>query len=116
MSATAQLSELAELRGKTDRELVSIIENALEVGLLIAATDTHVDSAGPLQGRAEEIYANTLMLISKVENLGERRRLESRLQQLLAQRDQDGPAPKLLIAAPSSTYISKKVQLLVISI
>jgi len=32
MTATAQLSKLAELRAKTDRDLVSIIDNALEVG------------------------------------------------------------------------------------
>ena len=30
----------------------------------------------------EEIYANTVMLISKVENLRERRRLEGKLKQL----------------------------------
>ena len=82
MSATAQLSKLAELRAKTDQDLVSIIDNALEVGLLIAATETHVDSARPFHGRAEEIYANTVMLISKVENLRERRRLEERLREL----------------------------------
>jgi hypothetical protein len=107
MTATAQLSKLAELRAKTDQELVSIIDNAMEVGILIAATDKHVDSAGRLNDRAADIYSNTVMLISKVENLSERRRLESWLQQLLAQRDQNGPAPKLRIAAPSSTYISK---------
>jgi hypothetical protein len=32
MTATAQISKLAELRAKTDQELVSIIDNALEVG------------------------------------------------------------------------------------
>jgi hypothetical protein len=36
MSATAQLSKLAELRAKTDRDLVSIIDNSLEVGLLLS--------------------------------------------------------------------------------
>ncbi len=82
MSATAQLSKLAELRAKTDQDLVSIIDNALEVGLLIAATETHVDSARPFPGRAEEIYANTVMLVSKVEDLRERRRLEGKLKQL----------------------------------
>jgi hypothetical protein len=82
MSATARLSKLAELRGKTDRELVRIIDNALKVGLLLAATDTHGDSATQLHGRAEEIYANTLMLLPKVEDVSERRRLEERLKQL----------------------------------
>jgi hypothetical protein len=88
MSATAQLSKLAELRAKTDQDLVSIIENALEVGLLLGATDTHVDSAEPLHGKEEEIHADTLMLISKVEDLGERRRLEDRLKELRENLDQ----------------------------
>ena len=82
MSATAQLSTLSELRAKTDRELVRIIDNALEVGLLIAATDTHVDSAGRLYGRADKIYANTLTLLPKVEEMSERRRLAGKLKQL----------------------------------
>ena len=82
MSATAQLSKLAELRGKTDRELVRIIDNALKVGLLLVATDTHGDPATQLHGRAEEIYADTLMLLPKVEDVIERRRLEEMLRQL----------------------------------
>ena len=36
MTATAQLSKLAELRAKTDRDLVSLIDNALDLGLLLA--------------------------------------------------------------------------------
>jgi len=42
----------------------------------------HVDSAGRLHGRADKIYANTLVLVSKVEDLGERRRLADKLKQL----------------------------------
>jgi hypothetical protein len=82
MSATAQLSKLAELRAKTDRDLVRIVDNALEVALLIAATNAQGDSVGRFHGRADRIYADTLMLVSKVENLGERQRLEGRLNQL----------------------------------
>jgi hypothetical protein len=48
MSATAQLSKLAELRAKTDRDLVSIIDHALEVGLRLAANEPDVDPAGVL--------------------------------------------------------------------
>ena len=87
MSATAQLSKLAELRAKTDQDLVRIIDHAVEVGLLLV-TDTHVDSAGPLHVRAEEIYANTLTLIPKVEDVGERRRLEDKLKLLRESLDQ----------------------------
>lgn len=68
MSATAQLSKLTELRAKADRELVRVIDNALEVGLMLAATETQSDSAKRLHGRAQEIYANTLMLLPKVED------------------------------------------------
>jgi hypothetical protein len=81
MTATAQLSKLAELRAKTDRDLVSIIDSALGVGLL-AANEPDVDPAGVLHRRAADIYADTVMLVEKVENVGERRRLEERLKPL----------------------------------
>jgi hypothetical protein len=44
MSATAQLSKLAELRTKTDQDLVRILYNALEVGLLPAANEPDLRS------------------------------------------------------------------------
>ncbi len=79
MSATAQLSKLAELRAKTDQDLVSIIENALEVGLLLAVNEPDVDPAGVLHRRAVDIYTDAVMLVQKVEDVGERQRLEDRL-------------------------------------
>ena len=82
MTATAQLSKLAELRAKTDRDLVSIINNALEVGLLLAANEADVDPAGVLHRRAADIYADAVMLVEKVEDVGERRRLKGKLTQL----------------------------------
>jgi len=82
MSATAPLSKLAELRAKTDEDLVSIIDNALEAGLLLAANESDVDPAGVLHRRAADICADTVMLVEKVENVGERRRLEEKLRQL----------------------------------
>jgi hypothetical protein len=82
MSTTAQLSKLAALRTKTDRDLVSIIDNALQVGLLLAANETDLDPAGALHRRAADIYADTVMLVEKVENVGERRRLEEKLKWL----------------------------------
>jgi hypothetical protein len=80
MSATAQLCKLTELRAKTDRDLVWLIDNGLE--MLLPLADTHGDSGTPLPARAQEIYANNLMLIPKVEDVGERRRLEEMLKQL----------------------------------
>jgi hypothetical protein len=75
----AQRSKLAALRAKTDRDLVRIIGSALEAGLLIAASDTSLDSAGSPHGRAQKIYAEARMLLPKVEGVGERRRLEENL-------------------------------------
>jgi hypothetical protein len=40
------------------------------------------DPAGVLHRRAEDIYADAVTLVQKVEDVGERRRLESRLKQL----------------------------------
>jgi hypothetical protein len=82
MSATAYPSKLAELRAKTDRDLVGIIDNALDLGLLQAANEPDVDPAGVLHGRAADIYADSVMLVEKVENVRERRRLEEKLRQL----------------------------------
>jgi len=92
MSATAQLSKLAELRAKTDRDLVSIIDNALEVGLLLAANELDFDPVGVLHRRAADIYADTVMLVEKVEALQERRRLEGRVQQLRESLERRQPA------------------------
>jgi hypothetical protein len=62
MTATEQLSKLAELRAKTDRDLVSIIDNALGVGLLLAANERDVDTAGVPHRRATDIYPDTVMI------------------------------------------------------
>jgi hypothetical protein len=61
MSATAQQSKLAELRAKTDQDLVNITDTAVEVGLLLAANEFRVDPAGVLHRRAADIYAVTAM-------------------------------------------------------
>jgi hypothetical protein len=82
MSATAQLSKLAELRAKTDLDLVGIIDNAMELCLLLAANEPDLDLAGVLHRRAADIYADTVMLVEKVEHVRERRRLTDKLNQL----------------------------------
>jgi len=61
---------------------VRIIDNAVEVGLLLAANEPDVDPIGVLHRRAADIYADTVMLVEKVENVRERRRLEEKLRQL----------------------------------
>jgi len=77
-----ELSKLAELRAKTDRDLVLILSNALELGLQCAAVDR--GAGGPLRDRAADIYANAVTLLSKVENIAERRKLENKLDRLRA--------------------------------
>jgi hypothetical protein len=79
MSVARELSKLAELRLKTDRDLVQVIGQALENALSIVAPDRSADSAARLRGRAEKIYAKVATLIPKVEDPAERRGLEARL-------------------------------------
>jgi hypothetical protein len=81
MTATAQLSKLAALRAKTDQELALLIDNALDLGLLLAANEADVDRAEGLH-KAADIYADSVMLVEKVENVHERRRLEEKLKRL----------------------------------
>lgn len=69
----AQLSKLAALRAKTDRDLVSILNSALET-----ARQT------PQRRRAREIYAQVSMVLPKLENLSARRKLEIDLEMLRA--------------------------------
>jgi hypothetical protein len=88
MTAPVQLSKLAELRAKTDQQLVSIIDHALEVGLLLAANEAQADPAAVLHRRAADIYANMVVLVEKVEDVREQRRLEERLKRLLQSLDQ----------------------------
>jgi len=59
-----------------------IIDNALEVGLLLAANEGDVDSAGAPHRKAAGIYADSVMLVEKVDDVGERRRLEEKLRRL----------------------------------
>ena len=88
MSATFELSKLAELRAKTDQELVNIIDSELERGLRTAfmteaakeASDS--DSAQLPHIRAEAAYAEALKLLPMVDDHSERRRLEKKLRQL----------------------------------
>ena len=79
---TSDLSKLAQLRAKTDRDLVALIDKALENGLLLADVEPDVDAAGVLHGRAADIYTDTVMLVALVEDMQERRRLEDKLDRL----------------------------------
>ena len=92
MRTIDQSSKLAELRAKTDRDLVRIIDNALEFGLLLAANEPDVDTAGVLHRKAADIYADSLMLVQKVEVIRERQRLEETLRKLRSALDRQARA------------------------
>jgi len=106
MSAPAQLSKLAELRAKTDRDLVWLIVNAVGLGLLLAANERDVDPVGELHRRAADIYADTVILVDKVENVRERLWLEGRLEQLRESLERsDGKRRRPDVGSKSSTQV-----------
>jgi hypothetical protein len=86
MSTTLALSKLAELRVKTDHELVRIINDELELGLRLTLIAEGKSSAHGFHSTepllAEKAYAEALKLLLMVEDPSERRRLERKLKQL----------------------------------
>ena len=48
----------------------------------MAANEPDLDPAGVLHRRAANIYADTVMLVEKVEDVGELRRMEEKVRQL----------------------------------
>jgi hypothetical protein len=88
MNSASTRFKLAELRVKTDQELSQIIDNNLESALNFALTAdgqrdaSDLDSAEPQRVRAEKAYAEALKLLPKVDDLHERRRLKTKLEQV----------------------------------
>jgi len=80
MTALSNLCKLAELRAKTDQELVHLVSNALELGIQCASAAKA--TPGALRVKAEDIYANALMLLPKIENINERRKLSNKADQI----------------------------------
>ena len=80
MTVISKLSKLAELRARTDRDLVRILASTLELGIRFASP--FLGSDGPLRARAERIYANAEALVPTIEDAAQRRRLENKLAQL----------------------------------
>ena len=88
MGSTSEFAKFAQLRAKTDRQLVAIIGRQVERSLGAARSNDR-----PQQDRAvaEKAYAEARKLISQVYNLNERLRLEARLGEL--RRTLDGIPP-----------------------
>ena len=89
INGTSESSELAELRAEMDRDLVRIIGNAVEFGLVLVANEADLDPEGILHREAAQIYTDAMMLVPKVEDVRERRRLEDKLSQF--RQTLDGP-------------------------
>ena len=77
-------SKLAELRQKTDQQLLIVIQNELERGLTLADLAASKESA--LYARAERAWEKAKSLLPKINgvNTDERRQLELQLKDLRA--------------------------------
>lgn len=86
MESAARVFKLAELRGKTDRQLVELIDNQLDVALRLANETrkraSHTDSAKSQSVELEEICAAAIRWLTVVEDPDDRRRLEKKYQRI----------------------------------
>ena len=86
----SNVSKLAELRARTDRQLINIINSELERGLHLALLAAEPKSAydfgdtGSPGAEAEKACAHAHSLVSRVDDTNERRRLESKVLRLRA--------------------------------
>ena len=93
MSKISNVSKLAELRARTDRQLIQIINSELERGLQLALQAAETKSAYQFgvtelhDAEAEKACAYALSLVSKVDDTNERLRLETKLLRLRAALD-----------------------------
>ena len=87
MSRTFQSSKLAELRQKTDRQLLIVIQNELERGLMLA--DVAASKESTLYARAVRACEKAEALLPKIHGVStdERRQLELQLRDLRAALD-----------------------------
>jgi hypothetical protein len=67
MASTVEIGKLAELRRKTDQDLIRVIHTMLERGLILTSVAT--DKQSPLYRQAENLYRQAEALLSKVYSL-----------------------------------------------
>ena len=81
-------SKLAELRARTDRELLVLIERELERALVLA--DVAVNRESAFYGEAEKAYRGVITLLPKAPNMrqNERARIEEAVKALRFTLDQ----------------------------
>ena len=90
MNSRSELTKLIELRSKTDRQLLALITSRLDAGLnyarLVTSPDPEVSwtSSETFQASAARAYDEVCALLPWVSDVtrAERRRLESKLEQL----------------------------------
>ncbi len=91
----SELTKLAILRAKTDRDLVAVITSQLERGLRLAEI-----GYGP-RAEAERAYTEAVLLLPRVYSLSEaeRRRLETKVAELRQALDAQPPSPRVRATA-----------------
>ncbi len=85
ISILPEQAKIAELRAKTDRQLITLIDHQLDSGIRLAQLLSGEDSGTAAsfgQARAETAWAESRRLLPKVYNLSERLRLEKKLAEL----------------------------------
>ena len=75
-------AELVQLRSKTDRDLLILVQRELDRGLTLA--DVATTKASPLYAQAERVYRTVKALLPGIVHLSEdeRRELEGKLREL----------------------------------
>ena len=86
MADVSQFSKLAELRRKTEQELVGLLGDGLELGFhlarVAAETNNTTNDSAKSFAQAEDVHAEISKLLHKVDDATERRQLEKKLNEL----------------------------------
>jgi hypothetical protein len=85
VGTTSKVYKLAELRAKTDWQLLAVIERGLERGLVLASVAATRDSA--LYMQAKLAYEEAHKLLPTIYGLSQPRQLEAKLKELRAALD-----------------------------
>ncbi|MBZ5620636.1 MAG: hypothetical protein LAQ69_18215 [Acidobacteriia bacterium] len=89
-------AKLAELRAKTDRELLTLIQPELDRGMALA--NVAASKGSPLYAQAEKVYETVMMLVLRIAGLRRRDRVraERKLKELRLALDQVPALAKVL--------------------
>lgn len=91
MKSRSQFLKLQELRTKTDRELVIIIDRELDLAFYfgsLAQTGCGSNSAELPRTGTQIDFIEAAKLVARIDNLGERLRLEAKIRQLREELEQ----------------------------